>query len=82
MLMAHLHEHAEQLYGDLGRLADGGVAEVGEPLAVVYNTLLRQAKTDFPTDRLIDVLQPVDKAVAPRVLQALAGQLRLVLGAA
>lgn len=80
MWMAPLNSHANQLYIDLGNIADGGAAEVGEPIAEVYNTLLRQAKEGFPNDRLIGTLEPVAKAMHPRVLQALAGQLRLVLG--
>jgi hypothetical protein len=78
--MAQLNEHALQLYGDLGHVAEGGETEVGKPLAEVYNTLLELAKKQFPEDRLIDTLKPVGDAMHPRVLQALAGQLRLVLG--
>ena len=78
--MAQLNEHAHQLYGDLGNLAESGVPEVGKPLADVYNTLLEQAKKQFPQDRLIGTLTPINDGMHPRVLQALAGQLRLVLG--
>jgi hypothetical protein len=78
--MAQLHEHALQLYADLGNLAESGAGEVGQPLANVYNTLLEQAKAGFPEDRLIGTLKPVGEGMHPRVLQALVGQLRLVLG--
>jgi hypothetical protein len=79
-MMAQLHEHAERLYVDLGHLAESGVGKVGDPLAGVYNTLLEQARKKFPEDRLIGTLTPVGEDMHPRVLQALAGQLRLVLG--
>src|SRR5665213_915634 len=78
--MAQLNEHAQRLYIDVGLLAESGVAEVGKPLAEVYNALLEQAKKGFPNDRLIGTLEPVAEAMHPRVLQALTGQLGLVLG--
>jgi hypothetical protein len=78
--MAQLHEHAEWLYNDLGHLAESGLTEVGKPLADVYSTLLEQAKKQIPEDRLIDTLKPIGDGTHPRVLQALTGQLRLVLG--
>ncbi len=78
--MAQLNEHAQRLYIDLGLLAESGAAEVGKPLADVYNTLLEQAKKFFPEDRLIGTLAAVGDAMHPRVLQALTGQLGLVLG--
>jgi hypothetical protein len=80
MPMAQLNAHAQQLYTDLGNLAESGQAKVGGALADVYNTLLEQAKKGFPEDKLIGALKPVGEAMHPRVLQALAGQLRLVLG--
>lgn len=80
MRMAQLNVHANQLYIDLGHLAESEQSEVGKPLADVYNTLLGQAKKGFPTDRLVGTLEPVGEGMHPRVLQALAGQLRLVLG--
>jgi hypothetical protein len=80
MRMAQLHKHAQQLYLDLGSLAEHGMTTVGVSIAEVYNTLLQQAKTDFPTDKMIDTLRPVDVQVHPRELQTLTGQLRLVLG--
>jgi hypothetical protein len=79
MRMARLNTHAQRLYADLGNLAESGVTEVGEPIADVYNTLLDQAKKSFPEDPLIETLVPATKSVSPRVLQALAGQLELVL---
>ena len=79
-MMARLHEHAQRLYVDLGLLAESGAREVGDPLANVYNTLLEQAKKGFPEDRLMDTLTPVGDGMHPRVLQALTGQLGLVLG--
>jgi hypothetical protein len=78
--MAQLHQHAERLYKDLGRLADSGAKELGEPLAAVYNTLLAQARTRFPQDRMIETLNPVTDSMAPLVVQALTAQLGLVLG--
>ena len=78
--MAQLNAHAMQLYTDLGNLADSGQPEVGKPLANVYNTLLEQAREGFPEDKLIGTLTPVGEGMHPRVLQALVGQLRLVLG--
>lgn len=78
--MAQLNEHAHQLYIDLGYLAEGGAKAVGEPLAKVYNELLEQARKGFPEERLIGTLTPVGETMQPRVLQALVGQLRLVLG--
>jgi len=78
--MAQLNAHANQLYIDLGHVAEGDAPEVGKPLADVYNTLLEQAKKGFPTDRLVGTLEPVGEAMHPRVLQALVGQLRLVFG--
>jgi len=75
-----LNEHAQQLYEDLRFLAEDGVTSIGMPIAEVYNTLLRQAKTQFPTDRVVNTLEPVDDTMHPRVLRALVGQLRLVLG--
>jgi hypothetical protein len=80
LAMAQLNIHANQLYGDLGHLAESGIVEVGRPLADVYNTLLEQAKKGFPEDRLIGTLTPIGEGMHPRVLQALAGQLQLVLG--
>jgi hypothetical protein len=77
--MAQLSVHAEQLYGDLGALAES-MREVGQPIADVYNTLLQEAKKGFPEDRLIGTLKPVGDGMHPRMLQALVGQLRLVLG--
>jgi hypothetical protein len=78
--MATLNAHAQRLYGDLGRLADGGATQVGEPLAAVYNTLLGLAKTRFPQDPMIDTLNPVTNAMHPLVVQALTAQLELVFG--
>jgi hypothetical protein len=78
--MAQISEHAKRLYDDLGLVAESGVGEVGKPLAGVYNTLLELAKKQFPEDRLIDTLKPVGDGMHPRVLQALTGQLWLVLG--
>jgi hypothetical protein len=78
--MPQLNAHANQLYIDLGHLAEGGVLELGEPLADVYNTLLEQAKQRFPKDKLVETLMPVTEAMHPRVAQALVAQLRLVLG--
>jgi hypothetical protein len=78
--MAKLHHHAERLYGDLGLLADGDATTVGEPLADVYNALLTEAKKHCPSDAVAATLVPVTKDMHPRVVQALAGQLRLVLG--
>jgi hypothetical protein len=80
MRMAQLKTHAQQLYTDLGHLAESGEAEVGEPLADVYNTLLEEAKKNFPTDKLVETLMPITKGLHPRVVQALAGQLTTVLG--
>jgi hypothetical protein len=80
MPMALLAAHAQQLYTDLGNLAESGQMKVGVPLADVYNTLLEQAKKGFPEDKLIGTLTPVGDGMHPRVLQALVGQLRLVLG--
>lgn len=79
MPMAQLTEHVHQLYVDLGSLAESGQREVGQPLANVYNTILERAREKFPEDRLIGTLTPVGDGMHPRVLQALAGQLRLVL---
>jgi hypothetical protein len=79
MRMARLHQHAQRLYKDLGSLAESGETVVGQPVAEVYNTLLIEATKGFPNDRLIGTLEPVDKAMHPRVLQTLAGQLELVL---
>jgi hypothetical protein len=78
--MAPLNAHAHQLYTDLGRLADGTAAEVGKPLADVYNKLLEQAQKASPTDEMLATLQPVGAGMKPDVLQALAGQLKLALG--
>jgi hypothetical protein len=78
--MAPLNAHAQQLYEDLGRLAEGEIGRVGQALADVYNTLLSRAKESFPEDALIGVLKPVAESTHPRVVQALAAQLRLVLG--
>jgi hypothetical protein len=78
--MARLNEHAQRLYIDLGLLAESGETEIGEPLADVYNTLLELAKKNFPKDQLIETLTPVIKTMHPRRLQALTGQLGLVLG--
>jgi hypothetical protein len=80
LTMAQLHQHAERLYKDLGRLADAGETELGEPLAAVYNTLLERAKTRFPKDQMVETLNPVTDSMHPLVVQALAGQLHLVLG--
>lgn len=80
--MAQLNEHAKQLYIDLGHLSEGEVKAVGQPLANVYNMLLGQAKKGFPEDRLIETLAPVNDVMHPCVLQALVGQLRLVLAGA
>jgi hypothetical protein len=80
MSMAQLNDHAYQLYGDLGHLAESGQVGVGKPIANVYNTLLEQARDMAPEDRLIGSLTPVGEGMHPRVLQALVGQLRLVLG--
>jgi hypothetical protein len=80
MRVAKLHSHAERLYGDLGLLADGEARTVGEPLADVYNALLTEAKKHCPGDVVAATLVPVTKDMHPRVVQALAGQLRLVLG--
>lgn len=77
--MAQLREHAHQLYGDLGYMAEGGAVEVGEPVALVYNELLALAKKGYPEDRLISTLTPVGEKMHPRVLRALTGQLGLVL---
>ncbi len=79
MRMARLNQHAQRLYTDLGNLADSGEAQVGEAIAEVYNTLLKEAAKGFPNEKLIGTLEPVDKSMHPRVLQALAGQLELVL---
>jgi hypothetical protein len=70
---------AVQLYEDLGRLAESSVPQIGA-LAEVYNTLLEQAKKIAPEDPMIGILLPVDCFTHPRELQALVGQLRLVLG--
>ncbi|HEV7942869.1 MAG TPA: hypothetical protein VGP17_08730 [Solirubrobacteraceae bacterium] len=78
--MAQLNIHADQLYVDLGQLAESGLGQVGKPLADVYNELLAQAKTLVPEDKLIGTLTPVGEGMHPRVLQGLVGQLRLVLG--
>jgi hypothetical protein len=78
--MAQLNTHAQQLYSDLGNLAESGQPEVGERLANFYNALLEQAKKGFPEDELIETLTPVGDGLHPRVLQALVGQLTLVLG--
>jgi hypothetical protein len=78
--MAQLNIHAQQLYTDLGNLAECGQVEVGKLLANVYNTLLEQAREGFPEDKLIGTLTPIGEGLHPRVLQALAGQLTLVLG--
>lgn len=78
--MAPLNSHANQLYIDLGLIAESGGLKVGKPLADVYNALLEQAKEGFPEDRLIGALRPVGDGMHPRVVQALVGQLRLVLG--
>jgi hypothetical protein len=80
MRMAQLSAHANQLYRDLACLAESGVGEIGEPLADVYNTLLELAKKGSPKDRLVETLMPVTGDMHPRVVQALAGQLGLVLG--
>jgi hypothetical protein len=82
MKMAQLNAHAQQLYKDLGRLADSGATQVGEPLAAVYNTLLAEAKKRFPQDRMIETLNPVTDSMQPFVVQALTAQLDLVLGSA
>ncbi len=62
------------------RRAESGEPKVGGLLAKVYNELLEQAKKGFPEDQLVDTLTPVGEALHPRVLQALTGQLTLVLG--
>ena len=80
MRMAQLHEHAEQLFEDLGFLADGGLSQAGKPIVNVYNELLKQTRERFPEDPLIDTLTPIGDAIHPRVLRTLVGQLRLVLG--
>jgi hypothetical protein len=79
MRMARLPEHAKRLYMDLGNLAESGEKQVGEPIAEVYNALLAEAAKAFPNEKLVGTLEPVDKSMHPRVLQALAGQLELVL---
>jgi hypothetical protein len=78
--MAPLNAHAQQLYTDLGNLAESGTAEVGKPLADVYNKLLAEAQKAAPTDEMLDTLKPVPPNTKPRVLQALTGQLQLTLG--
>jgi hypothetical protein len=78
-MAAQLRIHAAQLYTDLGRLADDGASDIGL-LADVYNTLLGQASKGFPEDKMIGTLTPVGEGLHPRVLQALTGQLTLVLG--
>jgi hypothetical protein len=78
--MAALNAHAKQLYIDLGFLGESQVGQVGKHLAQLYNTLLEQARERFPEDPLIGTLTPVGDGTHPRVLQALAGQLLLVLG--
>lgn len=80
MRMALLKVHAAQLYTDLGSLAESGESKVGKLLADVYNTLLEQAREGYPEDKVIGTLTPIGEALHPRVLQALAGQLTLVLG--
>ncbi len=77
--MAQLNAHAQQLYADLDSLAQSS-KEVGKPLSDVYNALLGQAKEGFPEDQIIGTLRPIGEAMHPRVLQALVGQLTLVLG--
>ncbi|MGB8839646.1 MAG: hypothetical protein WCC64_01110 [Aliidongia sp.] len=72
--------HAQQLYTDLGQLADGGATEIGKPLAEVYNKLLEEARKASPTDEMVGTLKPVAPATKPRELQALTGQLKLALG--
>lgn len=78
--MTQLNQHAGQLYTDLGLLAESGVAEIGQPLANIYNALLENAKKISSDNRLIDALTPVEDGLHPRVVQALVGQLKLVLG--
>jgi hypothetical protein len=78
--MAALNAHAQQLYIDLGLLGESNVSQVGKALSSLYNTLLDEAKSRFPEDKLIEALTPVGDSMHPRVLQALVGQLRLVLG--
>ncbi len=78
--MAQLNVHAKQLYTDLGHLAESGEAQVGQPLANLYNALLEQAQKITSDDRLIGALTPIGDGLHPRVVQALAGQLELVLG--
>lgn len=70
---AQLRIHAQQLYTDLGNLAESGQPEVGNLLANVYNTLLEQAKAGFPEDKLVGTLTPIGEGLHPRVLQALTG---------
>ena len=78
--MAHLRMHAQQLYADLGNLAESGQPDVGKPIASIYNALLEQAKEGFPEDKLVGTLTPIGDGLHPRVVQALTGQLTLVLG--
>jgi hypothetical protein len=78
--MAQLNVHANQLYTDLGNLADSGQPQIGKMLATVYNALLEQAREGFPEDKLVGTLTPIGEGLHPRVLQALTGQLTLVLG--
>jgi hypothetical protein len=77
--VAPLNVHAQQLYTDLGRLADGGAREVGRPVAEVYNKLLQEAKKERPNDPVVSILAPVEGALKPGELLALAGQLHLAL---
>ncbi len=78
--MAQLNQHAERFAENLGLLAESGVDEIGQPLANVYNALLDEAKKISSDDRLIGVLTHVGDGLHPRVVQALATQLQLVLG--
>lgn len=78
--MARLSLHAEWLYADLGKLAESGVAEVGQAVADVYNALLDHAKKKAQTDEMVAILLAVTASEHPRVVQALTGQLRPVLG--
>ena len=67
--MAPMNIHAEQLYGDLGRLANGGLVEVGEPLAEIYNRILEEARKSWPNDPIVTTLGPVGAGINPLVLQ-------------
>jgi predicted lysophospholipase L1 biosynthesis ABC-type transport system permease subunit len=77
---ARLNAHAEWLYADLKKLADSGVAEVGQAVADVYNALLDHAKKKAQTDEMVGILLTVTASEHPRVVQTLTGQLRVALG--